>query len=146
MVFLNSAINPLAYGYGNETMQKAFRITFPFLFKGKVSKKHYKNTFWYIFFLSPNSNYKKESIVSSPSQESCQRSIPMLKPKFKKVSRMLEQILWLQSQQNLKRVQLYLDPKGPLENLPKELQGEQAVWLREELLSKLQIHPTVSLL
>ena len=37
MVFLNSAINPLAYGYGNETMQKAFRITFPFFFKGKVS-------------------------------------------------------------------------------------------------------------
>ena len=38
MVFLNSAINPLAYGYGNETMQKAFRITFPFFFKGKVRK------------------------------------------------------------------------------------------------------------
>ena len=39
MIFLNSAINPLAYGYGNETMQKAFRITFPFFFKGKPKFK-----------------------------------------------------------------------------------------------------------
>ena len=39
MVFLNSAINPFTYGYGNETMQKAFRITFPFLYKDKPKFK-----------------------------------------------------------------------------------------------------------
>ena len=52
MVFLNSAINPLAYGYGNETMQKAFRITFPFLFKGQVSKINYKIHFDAYFILA----------------------------------------------------------------------------------------------
>ena len=35
--FANSALNPIIYGLGNENMQKAFRITFPFFFKGKVS-------------------------------------------------------------------------------------------------------------
>jgi len=36
-IFLNSSINPYIYGYGNETMQKAFRLTFPWFFKDKVS-------------------------------------------------------------------------------------------------------------
>ena len=31
-------MNPLAYGYGNQTMQKAFRITFTCLFKEKVGQ------------------------------------------------------------------------------------------------------------
>ena len=35
--FANSALNPIIYGLGNENMQKAFRITFPFFFKGKVN-------------------------------------------------------------------------------------------------------------
>ena len=35
-IFFNSALNPMVYGYGNETMQKAFRLTFPFIFKEKV--------------------------------------------------------------------------------------------------------------
>ena len=35
-IFFNSALNPFIYGYGNETMQKAFRITFPCFFKEKV--------------------------------------------------------------------------------------------------------------
>ena len=35
-IFFNSALNPLVYGYGNQTMQKAFRITFTCLFKDKV--------------------------------------------------------------------------------------------------------------
>ena len=96
------------------------------------------------YFSSPNSSYKRVSIVSSPSQESCQRSIPMLRPRFKKASKMPEQILWLQLQQDLKRVQWYFVPKDLLENLLKELPEEQAVWRKEELPSKLQIHQTVS--
>ena len=35
-MFTHSALNPLIYGYGNENMRKAFKITFPFLFKEKV--------------------------------------------------------------------------------------------------------------
>ena len=42
MIFLNSAINPIVYGFGNGTMQKAFRLTFPFLFKGQVPRKQQK--------------------------------------------------------------------------------------------------------
>ena len=35
-VFSASALNPFIYGYFNETMRKAFKITFPWLFKEKV--------------------------------------------------------------------------------------------------------------
>jgi hypothetical protein len=35
-IFFNSAINPFIYGYNNQTMQKAFRITFTCIFKDKV--------------------------------------------------------------------------------------------------------------
>ena len=35
-IFFNSALNPFIYGYNNQTMQKAFRITFTCLFKDKV--------------------------------------------------------------------------------------------------------------
>jgi hypothetical protein len=35
-IFANSALNPFIYGYCNETMRKAFRITFTCLFKEKV--------------------------------------------------------------------------------------------------------------
>ena len=38
--FANSALNPIIYGLGNENMQKAFRITFPFFFKEKVNYYH----------------------------------------------------------------------------------------------------------
>ena len=37
LIFFNSALNPYVYGYGNQTMQKAFRITFTCLYKDKVS-------------------------------------------------------------------------------------------------------------
>lgn len=49
MIFFNSALNPLVYGYGNETMQKAFKITFPWIFKEKpdfvLKKGHGQSTF-----------------------------------------------------------------------------------------------------
>ena len=35
-IFINSALNPFIYGYNNQTMQKAFRITFTCFFKDKV--------------------------------------------------------------------------------------------------------------
>ena len=64
MVFLNSAINPFTYGYGNETMQKAFKITFPFLYKDKVNYIILSFVFFtmptYIF--SQTSNYKEELV------------------------------------------------------------------------------------
>ena len=37
-IFFNSALNPFIYGYNNQTMQKAFRITFTCIFKDKVNK------------------------------------------------------------------------------------------------------------
>ena len=89
MVFLNSAINPFTYGYGNETMQKAFRITFPFLYKDKVSYildlfSLYKIMTTVIF--SQTSNYKKElDLEFLPSKKPCPKSIRMLKQKLKNV-------------------------------------------------------------
>ena len=62
-IFFNSALNPFIYGYNNQTMQKAFRITFTCIFKDKVdmgvslcqnlpiAKYFFKNTV-------PNNNYR----------------------------------------------------------------------------------------
>ena len=35
-VFLNSALNPFLYGYCSDTLRKAFRLTYPWLYKDKV--------------------------------------------------------------------------------------------------------------
>jgi hypothetical protein len=36
-VFGGSMLNPILYGYNNVTMRKAFKITFPFLFREKAN-------------------------------------------------------------------------------------------------------------
>ena len=42
-VFAGSALNPILYGYGNENMRKAFRITFTWLYREKV--KYFTDNF-----------------------------------------------------------------------------------------------------
>ena len=52
MIFLNSALNPLIYGYWNANMRKAFRLTFPWMFKKKPNYFLQKN-------LAENSRFQK---------------------------------------------------------------------------------------
>ena len=52
MIFLNSALNPLIYGYWNANMRKAFRLTFPWMFKKKPDFVMQKN-------LAENSRFQK---------------------------------------------------------------------------------------
>ena len=46
LIFFNAALNPIIYGYCNETMRKAFRITFTWLFKEKVSSTHIHKSYF----------------------------------------------------------------------------------------------------
>ena len=66
-IFFNSALNPFIYGYNNQTMQKAFRITFTWLYKDKVKFKcfcmKHPHSFNYLF--SQNMSWGKV-LVNQP--------------------------------------------------------------------------------
>lgn len=49
-IFFNSALNPIVYGYYSDTMRKAFRLTFPWMFKNKVALRSFSMPISYQLF------------------------------------------------------------------------------------------------